>query len=70
MSIVQPESRSIKDPFLNFNMSESVIELNQETPVADANQRVRYKLLDSWRGLAALSVVTLHGAVPLLGASS
>ena len=35
--------------------------------MADANQRVRYKLLDAWRGLAALSVVTLHGAVPLLG---
>jgi exopolysaccharide production protein ExoZ len=67
MSIVLPESRGIENSLLS--MPEPVIELDQEAPVADANQRVRYKLLDAWRGLAALAVVSLHGAVPLLGGS-
>ena len=44
---------------LFLSMPDPVIELNQEAPVADANQRVRYKLLDAWRGLAALAVVSL-----------
>lgn len=40
--------------------------LEGDAPFTDANRRVRYKLLDAWRGLAALAVVALHGGVPLL----
>jgi exopolysaccharide production protein ExoZ len=40
--------------------------LEGDAPFTDANRRVRYKLLDAWRGLAALAVVALHGVVPLL----
>jgi exopolysaccharide production protein ExoZ len=45
----------------------SILEIDREAPLSDASLRVRYKLLDAWRGLASLAVVLLHGGVPLLG---
>jgi exopolysaccharide production protein ExoZ len=45
----------------------SILEIDREAPLTDASLRVRYKLLDAWRGLASLAVVLLHGGVPLLG---
>jgi peptidoglycan/LPS O-acetylase OafA/YrhL len=46
-----------------------ILETDRDAPLFDASLRVRYKLLDAWRGLAALAVVALHGGVPLLGGS-